>query len=190
MSTELSYFLVSGNWYDVENPDPSGTSNQTLLQIVTGVVTFYPRVPPGFVAYIANLDLQTDPASSANTALAIAPIQARILSGQLQCINVADTPNINLLANTTPISTQLATIDLLWPGWLEQNNVTAGELIYDVNFTHVVYGEAAQALTPFGFVAPTTSTPINLTDNNLTRLGYGGPGSTTPTGYDPSHHRP
>lgn len=172
MTTELVYFPVSGNWYDIENPDPSGSSNQPLFQIVTGFVTFYPRVPIGFVAYIANLDLQTDPASSADTALAIAPIQARALSGQLETINVGDTAGIQLLANTAPIATALATID---PNWLKKNNLTSGQLVYDVHFSSVIYAEAGQTITDFAFEAPTTNTAICLTDPNLVRLPYGGP---------------
>jgi hypothetical protein len=173
VSTSLTFFPVSGNWNDVENPNPSGTSNQALFQIATGVVTFYPRVPAGFAAFITNL-VNT----GQNTAVSLAPIQARILSGELQTINIADTEGIQLLSNTSAVSSQLATIDTLWPSWLEQNSVTAGELIYDVAFTSVVYAEAAQFLTPFGFQAPVDATPVCLTDGNLTRLGYGGPALT------------
>lgn len=169
MSTSLEYFLVTGHYFDVENPNPNTTSNETLFQIVTGVVTIYPRVPDGFVAYISDL---TD--TGVDTAVAIAPIQARILSGQLQTINVADTPNIHLLSNTAAISSQLATIDFLWPGWLEQNNLTPGQLVYDVQYTRIVYAEAARSLTSFAFEAPTDTTPVCLTDNNLARITYGG----------------
>ena len=175
MSTSLSYFQVSGNYFDVENPDINSTSNATLFQIITGVVTFYPRVPQGFVAYIADLDLQTDPDSSADAALALAPIQARILSGQLQTVNRADTPNIYLLSNTSPLSSQLADINTLFPDWLNQNNLTPGQLIYDVKYTAVTYAEHTNPIGGFAFEAPTDSTPICLTDHELPRLTYGGP---------------
>jgi hypothetical protein len=95
---------------------------------------------------------------SANTALAIAPIQARILSGQLQTIDQADTPNIQLLANTPVLG-------------------LSKPLIYDVAFTNVVYASSAQVLNNFAFTAPTSSTTVNLTDPTLTRLPY------NPTAY-------
>jgi hypothetical protein len=257
-------FPCTGYWYDVEAPLLSGSSNQPQFLVVSAFVTFTPRIAPGTVEYITNLDLGftlsipsnlsvvpsttggtltsgnkywvvtavdangettrssevtsvltgstssavlswtgspgavsynvyrgttaggettlvantpnttytdtgaagtsvTPPSTntaevSANTALAIAPIQARILSGQLQTIDQADTPNIQLLANTPVLG-------------------LSKPLIYDVAFTNVVYASSAQVLNNFAFTAPTSSTTVNLTDPTLTRLPY------NPTAY-------
>jgi len=261
---QLTYFQVTGQWYDVEAPNTSSSSNLPQFLVVSAFVQFTPRLAPGDVEYISNLDLgftlgppaltathagtggtfaagtyfhaitavnangetvksndttsvltgstssvtltwpQVDLATgykvyrgttasentlvttigagstlaytdtgtagsaatppttntaeaSANTALAIAPILARILEGELQTIDVADTPNVQLLANTAILG--LST------------------LIYDVAFSDVVYAGAARVLTNFAFTAPTTSTTIDLGNPALTRLPY------NPSGY-------
>jgi hypothetical protein len=92
----------------------------------------------------------------------------------LQTINQADTPGIRLLSNSAFISTQLNTIDATW---LQKNNVNAGELIYDVMFTNIVYAETQQAIANFAFVASSDDTPVVLTSAALERLPYGGPNS-------------
>lgn len=264
--SELTYFTVTGKYYDVEAPSTSGSSNAPQFLVVSAFVEFTPRLKPGDVEYISNLDLggtiaapnvsvagsttggtfaagtyywvvtatnangetgksnevnaaltgstssatlswpqidgatgykiyrgtsttnenhlittigsgstltyldtgtvgsaATPPASntaewSANTALAIAPVQARIYLGELQTIDQANTPNIQLLANSAVLG--LST------------------LIYDVSFTNVVYASAAQVLSNFAFTAPTTSTTIDLGDPTLTRLAYNPAGWT------------
>lgn len=263
--SELTYFTVVGHYYDVEAPSTSGSSNQAAFQVVSAFVEFTPRLQPGDVEYISNLDLgvtipppnvsaagsttggtfaagtyfgvvtainangettksnevsvaltgstgsitltwpavdgatgykyyrgtsttnenelittissgstltyvdtgtagttATVPTTntaewSQNTALAIAPIQARILEGELQTIDQADTPNIQLLANSAILGLTV--------------------LVYDVAFTNVVYASSAQVLSNFAFAAPTTSTTIDLSDPALTRLQY------NPTGW-------
>lgn len=263
--SELTYFTVVGHYYDVEAPNTSGSTNQPQFLVVSAFVEFTPRLKPGDVEYISNLDLGvtlaapnvsvagstsggtfaaatyfwvvtatnangettksnevtavlTGSTSSAvltwpavdgatgykvyrgtsttnenklittigsgstltytdtgtagttatvpttntaewsqNTALAIAPIQARIFEGELQTINQADTPNIQLLANSAAIG--------------------LSSLIYDVAFTNVVYASAAQVLSNFAFTAPTTASIIDLGDPTLTRLQY------NPTGW-------
>ena len=261
---QLTYFPVVGYWYDVEAPATSGSTNQPQFLVVSAFVTFTPRLAPGTVEYLTNLDLGfqlsapsnlavvasgtggtlsagtnfwvvtavdangettrsnevqatltgstssaalswtavpgatsynvyrgtsttnenilvantvnptytdtgaagtsvTPPSTntaevSANTALAIAPITARILNGQLQTINQPDTPNIQLLANTSVLG-------------------LSKPLIYDVAFTNVVYAGNNQVLNNFAFTAPTTNAVINLTDPTLTRLPY------NPTAY-------
>ena len=89
---------------------------------------------------------------SANTSLAIAPVTARILNGELEVINQGDTPQVQLLANTPAIGLT--------------------SLIYDVSFTNVVYADAARTISNFAFTAPTSATTIDLTDPALTRLAY------------------
>jgi hypothetical protein len=264
--SELTYFTVVGNYYDVEAPATSGSSNQVQFLIVSAFVEFTPRLKPGDVEYITNLDLgvQLTPPSglavtasgtggtlaagghywvitaidangettkstevnatttgttssavltwnstngatgykvyrgttttnenilvatlgnvltytdtgaagssasppttntaqlSGNTGLAIAPVQARIYEGQLQTIDQADTPNIQLLANSTILG------------------LAPGGLIYDVAFSNVVYAGGAQTLSNFAFAAPASSTTVDLGDPNLTRLQY------NPTGF-------
>jgi hypothetical protein len=95
--------------------------------------------------------------ASANTALAIAPITARIYEGELQTINQAGTPGVSLLSNSSALGLT--------------------SLIYDVSFDQVVYAAKAQELTNFAFTAPTDSTPIDLASPTLTRLTY------NPTNY-------
>lgn len=153
---QLTYFVVSGHWHDVEAPDPSDNTNNLQFQVITAFVTFTPRLKPGTVEYITNLDLGGG--NSANTALAIAPVTARILQGELQTINREDTPDLHLLANS-------AVLGLTAP------------LIYDVAFTNVVYASTAQTIKNFAFTAPIDTTPIDLTDPALTRLEY------NPTNY-------
>ena len=53
----LTYFTASGAWYDVESPLLSGSSSQPQFLIVSGFVTFYPRVGAGQVLRISNLEL-------------------------------------------------------------------------------------------------------------------------------------
>lgn len=152
---ELTYFPVNGHWYDVEAPITSGSTNAAQFLVVSAFVTFTARLAPGTVEYISNLDLGSG--ASANVALAIAPIQARIWEGALATINQADTAGVQLLANS-PI-------------------LGLSSLIYDVAFTNVVYASQARVLSNFAFTAPTSSTPVDLSDPALTRLEY------NPTGY-------
>lgn len=154
----LTYFTVTGDWYDVENPPLIGSSTQPTFTIISALVTFTPRLPVGFTAYIQDLDLGSG--VHADTALAIAPIKARILSGQLETIDSSGAAGIQLLANTAALN-------------LAEQGIP--HLIYDVKFSNVIYAENVQTLTPFAFTAPTDSTPICLTDPALTRLEYAGP---------------
>jgi hypothetical protein len=262
-AAQLTYFPVTGRWYDVESPSLTGTTNLPQFLVVSAFVTFTPRIAPGTVEYITNLDLQmaipapvlvsatasttggtlaagsywyvvtattangetvasnqfgvattgstssvvlpwlpvdgatgykvyrgtssggenkllttttaltytdtgtagttaTPPVTntaelSANTALAIAPITARIYEGELQTINQAGTPGVSLLSNSTALG--------------------LSSLIYDVAFTQVVYASKIQNLTNFAFTAPTDTTPIDLASPTLTRLPY------NPTAY-------
>jgi hypothetical protein len=167
---ELTYFLVTGAWYDVESPDPSANTNLPLYQIVSAFVTFYPRVPAGFTAQIQDLD--NGSGFGTNTAVALAPIGVRIMHGQLSTINRNDTPGIQLLSNSPFIQSELAKID---PLWLFNNNLAPGQLVYDVKFTNVVYAEAGQLISNFGFTASTDNTQICITDPGIQRLIYGGP---------------
>jgi hypothetical protein len=159
-ANELTYFTVQGHWYDVEAPDTSGSTNALQFLVVSAFVTFTPRLKPGTVVYIPNLDLDGG-TTSANTALAIAPVTARILQGELQTIDRTDVAELQLLANDTHVSASLTA-----------QGVANGALIYDVSFTNVVYASAGQTLQNFAFTAPTTSVTVDLTDPAFTRLPY------------------
>lgn len=164
---ELPFFTVYGHYSDVENPNLSGSTNVPLMSVITGVIVFFPRVPFGTIIYLHDLDLTPldETFTYSDTAVALAPITARILSGQIQTINVGDSPGIGLLANTPIISAALLAA-----------GVPNGILYYDCQFSNVVYGEAAQTINNFAITAPTSGgTNISLTDPNLVRLPYAGP---------------
>lgn len=147
---QLTYFTVTGAWYDVEAPLTSGSTNALQYQVVSAFVTFTPRLKAGTQIYVSNLDDGTG--TGVSTALEIAPVTARIYQGQLATINQADTPGIQLLANTAILGLT--------------------SLIYDVSFTNVVYAGHAQTLQNFAFTAPTTAGTLSITDPSLTRLTY------------------
>jgi hypothetical protein len=64
MPNSLTYFPVSGDYRNVADPSLSGTTTDPQVQIIEGLVTFYPRLPEGFVAYVDDLII-IDPASEA-----------------------------------------------------------------------------------------------------------------------------
>jgi hypothetical protein len=257
--SELTYFDVTGHWYDIEAPITSGSTNQPQFLVVSGFVNFTPRLAPGTQVYVENLDLGTSlttptglavtghgtggtfaagqyywvvtavnangetmkssevtatftgstssavltwnavdeatnyklyrgtsvsgenvlvttvdaltytdtgasgtsaspPGSntaiiSANTSISIAPVQARIWEGALATIDRTDAEGVQLLANTEVLG-------------------LTNPLIYDVSFSNVVYASQARVLSNFAFTAPTSDTPIDLSDPDLTRLQY------------------
>lgn len=151
-SATLSWPVVSGAaGYKVYRGTTSATENLLITTINSGTTLTY--LDTGTAGTSATPPTSNTAELTANTALAIAPIQARILNGQLQTIDVADTPNVQLLANTAVLG--LGTT-----------------LIYDVAFTNVVYASNAQTISNFAFVAPTTNTTVDLGDPALTRLPY------------------
>jgi hypothetical protein len=163
---ELAWFQLVGYYSDVENPSLTGSTNIPLQSIITAEVTLTPRVPQGMVIYLEDLDLTGLPEDYGfkDTALAVAPIEARILSGELSTNDVGDTPGISLLANTPPISNALAAA-----------GVPNGILYWDIQFSSVVYADASQVISPFAIIAPTSSCTISLTDPALVRLPFRGP---------------
>jgi hypothetical protein len=156
-ATELIYFPATGYWYDVEAPLTGGSTSQLQFLVISAFVTFTPRVPIGFTAQIANLDLGNGNTGSAS--LAIAPVTGRVHDGQLSTIDATDTPGIQLLANSAPVAAALAAANI-------------PSLIYDVSFTDVVYAEENQVITNFAFEASPDATPICITDPTLTRYAY------------------
>jgi hypothetical protein len=132
----------------------TSTTNENHL-IATVTTTSY--LDTGSAGSSATVPITNTAELSQNTSLAIAPIQARIYNGELQTIDQANTPNIQLLANSAVLGIP--------------------SLIYDVAFSNVIYASSAQVLSNFAFVAPTSSTTIDLSDPTLVRLQY------NPTGW-------
>jgi hypothetical protein len=128
-----------------------GTSSGAENKLIT-TTTALAYTDTGSAGTTATVPVSNTAEASANTALAIAPVLARIYEGELQTINQAGTPGVSLLSNSSALG--LTT------------------LIYDVAFTNVVYASKAQQLTNFAFTAPTDTTPIDLASPTLTRLKY------------------
>ena len=171
--TELTYFEVTGFYYDVESPLTGGETNADQFNGLTGAfITFTPRVPPGFTVLISDLDLGSG--NTGSTALALAPITGRVMGvsagteggsvWELCAINTTNSPGIQLLANSSPIST-----------YLTAQGVQSGQLIYDVSFTQVTYAALNQYVTNFAFVAPTDDTGVCITDPSLETIAYQNP---------------
>ena len=158
---ELTYFEVSGHYYDVEASDPAGSDNTPEINPIYAYVTFTARLRPGTVLYVA--DYGRPDTTTGTTGITLPPIQGRLLDGELQVIDRGNTPNIQLVANT--------------PILCDSTGTPLTKLIYDVTFTAVTYAGANRSITNFAFTAPTDTTPIDLTDPNLDRLPY------NPTNY-------
>jgi len=159
-ANELVYFVVQGFYGDIENPVGTGSSIQPNFGIISGTVTFFPRVPNGTTLFIPDLDMQNG--MTQDVAVPLAPIQGRIIAGQLQTINRSDSPNVELLACNTLVSTAMS-----------QQNL--GSLIYDVQFSNVTFAGGPQVINNFAFSAPSSATTITLSDPTLARLAYAGP---------------
>jgi hypothetical protein len=158
MPNTLQYFTVTGNFKDVEQPLPSGTSIIPTVQDVNGYVDFYPgteteALATGLVVTVADLDLGAG--MHGDTELPIAPITGRFIEGKLCTVAIGDPEGVGLLANSAFIG------------------VT--DLYYHVRFRNVTYGGALQRLSNFAFLAPTDTTPVLLTSTTLDRLPYRGP---------------
>jgi hypothetical protein len=170
-ATELTYFTVTGFYYDIESPLTGGTTNADQFNGLTGAyITFWPRVPAGFTVLVTDLDLGSG--NTGSTSISLPPITGRVMGTvvngspvwELCAINTADTPGIQLLANTTPISS-----------YLTAQSIQSGSLIYDVQFTQVTFAAENQSINNFAFTAPTTNTTICITDPSLETLPYAGP---------------
>ena len=162
MTIELVYHTVSGSWKDVEQPDPAGTTNLPQYLVVSALVDFIPRFPPGYAPIISSLDIGSS--VTPDSMLVIAPITGRIVHGELETINVVDTPGVQLISNFPALAARLLT-----------DGVCDGQLIYDVRFRNVVYNSEVLSLTNFAYVAPSDTTGVSLTSAGLVRLPYAGP---------------
>lgn len=160
----LTYFPVDGYWRAPVAPDPLGSVATPRLLVVSALVDFIARVPSGFSCYVDNLDVG-DGQTGYDTSVSIPTITGRIWEGRLSTINVDDTPTVQLLADTTVLGLSTRTE-------LKDTNF---HLLYDVRFRDVVYAQQVETLKNFAFYASTSSAPIVLTDDQLTRYPYGGP---------------
>lgn len=130
---DLTYFTVEAYGFAV-NVDYVDVGTDPDLQPITATVTFKPRVGVGSLLQAPNY---TTPAL-----IALSPIVARLdEDGKLH--TVAGDLGVKLVANTAVLG--LTT-----------------DLIYDVIWSNVKYNKKSQSISPFGFVAPTTATTINL----------------------------
>jgi hypothetical protein len=160
----LTYFTVTGFWYDIEQPNPNSTLITPLLLNVNAYVDFIPRLPVGFSVFVSNLN--HGDGTFGDTDVPIAPITGRLINGALTTIAVGDPLGVGLLANSPVLNlaSQLAAI-----GWS-----TTG-LIYDVRFRNVTFGGANQVLSNFAFFAPPNAATISISSSLLQKLPYGGP---------------
>jgi hypothetical protein len=161
LANELTYFTVQGYFGDVENPIGSGIGIAPNFGVVSGTVTFLPRLPPGTTLFIPDLDMQNGMAQ--DVAVPLPPIQGRIINGTLETINRADSPDVQLLAYSSIVATAMTQQGL------------GNQLIYDVQFSNVTFAGGPQVINNFGFAAPTSAVTITLTDPLLPRLLYAGP---------------
>lgn len=164
---ELTFFLLTGNWLDVESP-PLISGNQAAIEVISASITLWPgyldangaahAFPTGFTTFVENLD--NGAGIGYDTAVALAPIGVRILDGQLEVIDRDNEVGVQLVANS-PV------LNLAAQGY--------NQLVYNVQFTNVVYAGAGRTLTNYAFIAPTDGTAICITDPGVVRLPYGGP---------------
>jgi hypothetical protein len=157
----LTYFTVFGYWDLVDDAFPGGTSSDPKVSNFTAFVNFHPRLPQDLLLYVPQL---SDPDGPEDTAVELATITGRIVTGNLCTINKADTVGVRLVAATPIILTALQ----------EQG---FDDLVYDVEFTGVNMNGKPHPIRPFGFSASRSDSPITITSPSLQRLPYGGPGS-------------
>jgi hypothetical protein len=60
---KLVFFNVSGDYQSADDPLPQSTTSAPNMEPVTGLVTFTPRVPKGFSAFVANYQISQNSSS-------------------------------------------------------------------------------------------------------------------------------
>jgi hypothetical protein len=141
---------ASGGPYTVEFTGALANAPQSLLLSDASQLTVSSGTPAVAVDPVA-----TGSSSRVGpTAIAFPPRTGRIwTTGQLCSINHSDSPNVELIANSVPLG-------------------LAFDLIYDVTFSKVQFGNLSGTLAPFAFLASTDTTPFSLTDPNSSLLPY------------------
>lgn len=156
--TSLTEFTVTAHYLTVVAPDGDSTGNGPLFAYTDADVTFFPRVSAGFEARVTDLAIEDGSGSTtADTAVSLAPIQAKLLDGQLVSIDSANTPGVKLIACDDSIEAALLSTNLF----------------YDVRFDPQTRGDTVP--TNFAFKAPTDASDVCLTDPDLDRQPYAGP---------------
>lgn len=143
----------AGNYYITFVGTKAGTNQAPLVASSAGLASALAGGTVGTV--VVGTPVQTRP-----TAIAFPPRKARIWEGMLCTINVEDTPGVDLVANSAALKLYEQGVD---------------QLIYDVQFSSVVYAEGSRTLRNFAFVAPYDSTPVVLSSLALPKLDYKGP---------------
>lgn len=147
MANTLKYVTAVGFVYDVEQPNPAGTTNVPSLDQVSAYIDFFPGTqqapfPTGFAVLVPNLDHLDG--TSGDTEVPIAPITGRLMNGKICTIATGDPVGVELLANTSILN-------------------LASPLYYHTRFRNVTFGGALQALSNFAWQAPTSTPPSGLT---------------------------
>lgn len=119
----------------------------------------------GFCEITVTMTALGSPQITADTAISLPPLTARIWNGVLSTIDRVDTPGFQLTANSAVLNLD-------------------DDLIYDVTFSSVTFNGASQYLAPFAFVAPVGDTAMCITDPGMNFLPYDTPNQTiwTPPG--------
>lgn len=159
--------IGAGNVLVVNDPAPqaydvqftSGLAGQALQPLVGDPSLLSNAQGPGYCEITVTVTEQGSPLITANTAISVPMLTARIYNGVLSTIDYADTPGFQLVANTAILG-------------------LTGALIYDVSFSNVTFNGNNQVLAPFAFTAPTDATPVDLSDPALTRLAWQYPSQT------------
>lgn len=141
---------ISGNYTIAFQGSMAGTNVPQFTANTAGL--------SGLTSTVGVFTLESgSPGTQRPTAIAIPPRHGRIWEGRLSTINVEDTAGVDLVSN-------IPALGLLGRGF--------DELIYDVEFSQIVYAEGSRTISNFAFVAPVGGTEVVLTDSDLERLPY------------------
>ena len=150
--SDLVFFEVTGDYFAVADPSVSGTINDPIVQAVSGLVTFTPRLPKGYQALVKSFQIQTAFNARQTISMIGNPIQ-----GIWQC-NFAGDLTGDMQFNVTPAGLQ-AELEAL-PS-IGAGNVAVAQGInpqsYDVDFINTLGNTHILAIVP---------TWNNLTDAN------------------------
>jgi hypothetical protein len=146
----LTYFSVSGDFYNVTDPTLGDVTNVPQVQIIEGLVTFYPRLPKGFVAYIDNYVVQP----------AVSEIQVFSISGALSgtftlSYQGQTTSTIPYNAAATTVQSALRALSTIGAGNVSVAGSAGGP--YTITFT------GSLANTPVGLISADTSALVGVT---------------------------
>jgi hypothetical protein len=140
--TKLVFFPVTGDFYAVTNPSPSGNTNTPVIQPINALITFTPSIPEGDQIYISNL-LVTGAFNATQTVYLLGGPS----SGTFNLSFEGDTTT-TLPWNATPLQVQNALAAL---GTIGAGNVTVTTSPYPQAYTVSFTGAlAAQQINTIG----------------------------------------